>query len=87
MRKFIFLIFLFQISWVHAQDTFRLKGQIKNLPNQSVYLLDFYGIENSLVDSTNANSAGFFSFTFDADIPVGLFRLVVGGRSWDFIYN
>jgi len=87
MKKFIFLILILQITFVQGQSTFKLSGQVNNFPYSKIYLLDFYGLENNLVDSTNANSAGYFSFVFDETTPVGLYRLIFENKHWDFIYN
>ncbi|MBC8147950.1 MAG: redoxin domain-containing protein [Bacteroidetes bacterium] len=87
MKKLFFLILILQINFVMAQSTFKLNGRVNNLAHSKIYLLDFYGLENTLVDSTNANSAGFFSFVFDETTPVGLYRLIFENKHWDFIYN
>ena len=87
MRKLIIILLTVPFFGCTAQNSFKLKGQIDSLPQPTVYLLDFYGLENNLVDSTKANSAGYFSFDFDESTPVGLYRIVIAGKHWDFVFN
>ncbi len=87
MRKIILILLIVPFFGCSAQNNFKLEGQIDSLPQKTIYLLDFYGIENNLVDSTTANSAGFFDFDFDESTPNGMYRLVMAGRHFDFIYN
>lgn len=87
MKNIFILLFAISFFGCSAQNSFELNGQIDSLPQKTIYLLDFYGFENNLIDSTKANSAGFFSFDFDETTPAGLYRLIIAGKHLNIIYN
>jgi len=84
---FLITIFLESCTGGPSSGKYKISGQIINYSNQTVYILDFYGFDNSKVDSVKTDSKGFFSFDFDENNHVGLYRFVMANNHWNFIYN
>ena len=71
-----------------AQSTFTLQGQLDSLPNQTVYLLTFYGEKNSLLDSALTDGNGTFSIELPVTLAPGLLRVSWGQEKFvDLVYN
>lgn len=65
---FLSLLLLTLIACNH-KDTFRIKGEIKDAPNQSVYLQQIDVDRISVIDSTKTNRNGKFSFKVKVQEP------------------
>ena len=71
-----------------AQSTFTLQCQLDSLPNQTVYLLTFYGEKNSLLDSALTDGNGTFSIELPVTLAPGLLRVSWGQEKFvDLVYN
>ncbi len=88
MRRVMLLLMLIGPFLGMAQSTYTLHGQLDGLSNQPVYLLNFYGEKNALLDSTRSDGAGSFSFLMPATLAPGLYRVSWGQEKYiDLIFN
>jgi thiol-disulfide isomerase/thioredoxin len=62
---------------------------LKDFPNQMIYLADFYGDKNKVIDSAKTDNKGKAGFRFiTKDRYCGMYRLVFAGESFvDFIFD
>ncbi|MFC2102501.1 redoxin domain-containing protein [Bacteroidota bacterium] len=88
MRRVLLILLLIGPFLGMAQSTYTLQGQLNGLPNQKVYLLNFYGERNALVDSVRSDGAGKFSFAMPSTLAAGLYRVSWGQEKFvDLIFN
>ena len=88
MRKIMLTCLLIGPFLGMAQSTFTLQGQLDSLPNQTVYLLTFYGEKNSLLDSALTDGNGTFSIELPVTLAPGLLRVSWGQEKFvDLVYN
>ena len=87
MKNIIFLFFL-SLSVLTFSQNYTIKGTIEDFPDSKIYLADFYGDQNNIIDSTQTNESGEFEFIFSQNTPVGLYRLIFGNNNFiDLIFN
>lgn len=83
MKQLFITLALMVLSTSLTQcQRFKLEGILEDYPDQSVYLLDFWGDQNQLIDSTTTNPSGYFAFNFDDSIPTGMYRLFFKNNSF-----
>lgn len=90
MKKltFILLSLFFAGTVIGQKGSFTLEGTVKGLSGVKIYLADFYGEKNTIIDSTKADSAGYFSFNLKPEDQTGLYRIMLPGKkSLDLIFN
>ncbi|NQV01135.1 MAG: redoxin domain-containing protein [Bacteroidia bacterium] len=88
MRKVLLLLVLIGPFPGMAQSTYTLQGQLDNFPDQRVYLLNFYGEKNALLDSARSDGTGTFSFVLPATLAPGMYRINWGQEKFvDLIFN
>ena len=86
-RRLLFLMLLGPFFGL-AQTTYNLSGQIDGLNKETIYLLNFYGEKNTLIDSTQTDPSGAFSFSMPATLATGMYRLNWGKEKFiDLIFN
>ena len=78
MYKLISYILLSISLAAYAQAQYTLKAEIKGMPYQKVYLFDLYGHYQNIIDSAQVDTSGFFQFNLSENLPVGMYRLVLG---------
>lgn len=87
MKNIIFLFFL-SLSVLTFSQNYTIEGTIEDFPYSKIYLADFYGDQNNIIDSTQTNESGEFEFIFSQNTAVGLYRLIFGNNSFiDLIFN
>ncbi|MFC2120453.1 DUF5106 domain-containing protein, partial [Bacteroidota bacterium] len=74
-------------SGIQKQNTYEISGVISNYSKQIIYILDFYGFENTKIDSVKTDSKGAFSINFNDERPAGLYRFVFANKHHNFIFN
>jgi len=57
---------------------FVVKGKIKKILGEKVYLYNFYGSKTNCIDSTKVDKAGNFTFNIKKELPRGLYRIILG---------
>lgn len=88
MKKTLWIFLFAGPLFGMTQSTYTLSGQLNGLTNQKVYLLNFYGEKNALLDSAKSDGAGAFSFTMAATLSPGMYRLSWGKENYiDLIFN
>ncbi len=86
MRVFTFLLLLFPAFQSFTQDHI-ITGIIDGLPEGTVYLADFYGDQNHVIDSARSDVSGSFEMSLSGLDP-GFYRLIFEQQKRiDFIYN
>ncbi len=78
MYKLISYILLSISLAAYAQAQYTLKAEIKGMPYQKVYLFALYGHYQNIIDSAQVDTSGFFQFNLSENLPVGMYRLVLG---------
>ncbi len=87
MKNIIFLFFL-SLSVLTFSQNYTIEGAIEDFPGSKIYLADFYGDQNNIIDSTQTNESGEFEFIFSQNTAVGLYRLIFGNNNFiDLIFN
>lgn len=88
MRRVLLILLLIGPFFGMAQSTYTLQGQLNGLPDQKVYLMNFYGEKNALIDSVRSDGAGNFSFVVPSALAPGLYRVSWGEEKYvDLIFN
>ena len=87
--KLFFLIALFTLGGqiIRGQNyTFDL--HVENFGGNEVYLADFYGDRNSMIDTTRSDSLGNLRFVLPETYPSGMYRIFLDENAFfDFIFN
>lgn len=78
MYKLISYILLSISLAAYAQAQYTLKAEIKDMPYQKVYLFALYGHYQNIIDSVQVDTSGFFQFNLSENLPVGMYRIVLG---------
>ncbi|MEZ5084270.1 MAG: hypothetical protein R2750_12620 [Bacteroidales bacterium] len=87
MKNSILMILAFglMVSFAHAQN---LSVQIKGLPPADVYLADFYGDKNAILDTAVPDTGGVFSFAMKGSYHAGMYRIFLSKEVYfDIVYN
>jgi thiol-disulfide isomerase/thioredoxin len=70
-----------------SQD-YILEASIKQLDSKEVYLANFYGDKNSIVDTAVPDTSGYFSFQLKKELPAGMYRIFLSKEVFfDLIIN
>ena len=86
MRTLI-LLGLLAISLLSYSQKHIVSGVINGLPEDMVYLADFYGDQHKIIDSTETNLSGAFELSLEGK-DKGFYRLIFANQKFiDFIYN
>ncbi|MCD4665665.1 MAG: redoxin domain-containing protein, partial [Bacteroidales bacterium] len=87
MKRYILIILLFHFFLAFSQ-THNLKITVNDLPEKEIYLANFYGDKNSIIDTVHPDTSGYFSFTMKEDYYPGMYRLFLDKDVFfDIIYN
>jgi peroxiredoxin len=88
ITKTILLILFAVPILVSGQDEQTVKGEIRGMGVQKIYLTKYFGDRITPFDSVMADSSGRFLFRIRPDSPVGLYRLILGRDQFiDLILN
>jgi peroxiredoxin len=80
-----FIIAVFNVC-TFAQH--KVEGTLSGILNQNILLLEYFGDEHRIADSTRSDGNGWFSFEMDASAATGLYSLAIGNNPlFNFIYN
>ncbi len=98
MMKNVFCIFFLWVSLVTSgAQSYSLQATVKGFEGNRVYLVQFKGDQQVIIDSTSSLEGG-FTFLFSGQTKAGVYRVVLGEtggsnffeedpRFFDFIYN
>jgi len=87
MRVIFLSIFLISFTYISAQD-YLLDVTIKHLDSQEIYLADFYGDKNSIIDTAVPDTLGQFYFQLGKEFHPGMYRIFLSKEVFfDIIYN
>ncbi len=82
------------VSPLLAQENYLFEAKISNLPNTKVYLFNFEGDKNLLLDSASTDLAGSFKLSLKANWQPGIYKIEIGigsqtqrPYSFNFIFN
>jgi len=85
--KILSLFFLFVVIISNAQP-YKLDVTIKNLDIKEVYLADFYGDKNQLIDTAVPDTTGRFTFQMKENLHPGMYRIFLSQNVFfDIVYN
>ncbi|RLD60431.1 MAG: hypothetical protein DRJ05_04650, partial [Bacteroidetes bacterium] len=83
---FLFCLIVVTVN-TYGQD-YNLNVRIDGLPAKEVYLADFYGDQNHILDTTLSDTLGVFSFKLKENYPAGMYRVFLEKKvCFDIIYN
>lgn len=86
--KIIFTYILTLLICSLSAQSFHLQMTVKNLPVKEVYLANFYGERNNIIDTAMPDKNGKFDFFFKQDDYPGLYRIFLDKKIFfDLIYN
>jgi thiol-disulfide isomerase/thioredoxin len=67
---------------------YKVEGTLSGILNENILLLEYFGDEHRIADSTRSDGNGWFSFEMKASAPSGLYSLALGSNPlFNFIYN
>ncbi len=89
MIRISLLAFLLSLSFLSsAQKTKQINGSFAGLANEKMYLMRVSGENRKLVDTTQTDATGSFTFTLNEDSPIGMYIAIHGpGQAVELIYN
>lgn len=88
MKKLTFFLGLIGPICLFAQSDFILKGEVKDLPERRIFLMNFYGEKNTVIDSAMTDSSGGFSFSIPPSAAPGLYRAGWGKDAYvDLVFD
>jgi len=62
----------------YSPKDFTVKGNVKKILGDKVYLYNFYGHSTHRIDSAKVDPSGKFTFKLKKELPVGLYRIILG---------
>jgi len=62
----------------YTPKDFTVKGSVKKILGDKVYLYNFYGHNTNRIDSAKVDGSGKFTFNLKKELPVGLYRIILG---------
>ena len=62
----------------YTPKDFTVKGTIRKILGDKVYLYNFYGHKTNRIDSAKVEPGGKFTFKLKKELPVGLYRIILG---------
>lgn len=87
MRKIFLFCFTILALGGYAQEHY-IKIQVQDLPSGEVYLADFYGDKNSILDTVVPDTMGTMTFILKDNYPPGMYRIFLKEKVFfDIIYN
>lgn len=87
MKAYFLSFFLIVTSILSAQD-YLLDITITQLESEEIYLADFYGDKNSILDTAVPDTSGHFSFQLKKGMPAGMYRVFLSKETFfDIIIN
>lgn len=87
MKRLCILILLL-LPIVSFSQGYLLKVNVKDLPAKKVFLANFYGEKNTIIDTANVDKEGNFEFKLKKNLPVGMYRIKLDKDNFfDFIFN
>lgn len=87
MKAFFLSFLLFVAAFLSAQE-YTLDITIKQLNTDEVYLANFYGDNNSIIDTAVPDTAGQIIFTLKKEMQPGMYRVFLSQEVFfDIIYN
>jgi len=88
VKKFSILCILFLNSYYSECQSFVINGRINGLQQKTIYLFDYYGEKNTLIDSATVNDRNDFQLKLKPNQPVGLLKLkLTDDKSIDIVFN
>jgi peroxiredoxin len=85
--KLLVITFLFLAILSNAQS-YQLDVSIKNLDTKEVYLADFYGDKNHIIDTATPDTTGRFIFQLKESLHPGMYRVFLSKEKFfDILYN
>lgn len=87
MKSTLFTI-LFLASVFVSGQSHSLKIEVESIPPSDIYLADFYGDQNHIIDTTYVDTTGIINFDLKEDYPSGMYRVFLKQDVFiDIIYN
>ncbi|RLD81639.1 MAG: hypothetical protein DRJ15_03825 [Bacteroidetes bacterium] len=81
-------LFLILLLAVTAQAQFKVEGTISGYLNRNLILLEYFGDEHRILDSTDTDGNGWFSFEMERDAPIGMYSIAAGKSPlFNLIFN
>jgi thiol-disulfide isomerase/thioredoxin len=88
MNKLLLVIVIFFGAFITRGQEYSFDLLVDNFQETEVYLADFYGDRNTIIDTTRADTAGNIKFTLPASYPSGMYRVFLAENAFfDFIFN
>ena len=82
------MICFFFFGIVAYSREYKLNLTIESLPQKDVYLANFYGDKNTIIDTAFPDTSGLFKFAFHDSINPGMYRIFLAkDLFFDIIYN
>jgi len=86
--KQLIIFLLFVIGYSSQSQEYRLEAIIKNAPLKEIYLADFYGDKNHLLDTVIPDNKGYIVFQMKEAYFAGMYRVFLDKEIFfDIIYN
>ena len=88
MRYLLLIILIVVANQIFSQN-YTLSISVDEYPSSYIYIADFYGDKNNIIDSALTNDDGKAMFAFKKDAYNGMYRLYFNGskKFVDFIFN
>lgn len=87
-NKFLVLFLITLTFSSFGQNEYRLDFNIADLPNETLWLISYYGDQQIRLDTAFTDQAGKIAFRMDENDAVGMYRLEIDkDRGMDFIFN
>ncbi len=87
MKKILFLSILLFAGFTGFSQSHSINGTIAGLENANIYLMQVNLDFQKIVDTTQSDAQGSFTFKLPDDLPVGMYRIVSHRKMIDLIYN
>ncbi|MBW6490557.1 MAG: DUF4369 domain-containing protein [Lentimicrobium sp.] len=89
MIKLFQFSFIFLLTWHNAYPAdYKINGKIEGISGGKIYLQEFYGDQNTIIDSVIADKTGNFSFNLGFQKAPGQLRLIFAERRFlDFVFT
>ncbi|MCF8235681.1 MAG: redoxin domain-containing protein [Bacteroidales bacterium] len=86
-KKFFSFVLMLLFASANGQEH-TIEGIIENYNNNQIYIANFYGDQDRIIDSLQTDEQGYFKFSMPENAATGKYRVIMkNNKYFDLVYN
>jgi len=88
MQKSFFSFVMILMFTAASGQEYNIEGIIENYNNNQIYVANFYGDQDRIIDSLQTDEQGYFKFSLPENAATGKYRIIMkNNKFFDLIFN